>query len=80
MSTCGECRNWFRQSIDLKGGIGICYGTPPTPVLVGMDRSGQPIVSPFDPTCVAKRPSCVFFQPREVALDKSPAPEGKLNS
>jgi hypothetical protein len=36
MNTCGECSHWDDKAAGIPAGVGVCYGAPPTVVVIPM--------------------------------------------
>jgi hypothetical protein len=63
--TCGNCR-WLEPTKDLT--MGICHGSPPTPVVAGMRQTAmgmQPEIVTMNPTLPRAYAGCALFTPRD---------------
>lgn len=70
--TCGRCEHW---EMTAQIGIGTCYGSPPTPVIVGMTPNG-PQLALLRPQMQSTDRACALFK-RKLAptAEHASAPE-----
>ena len=70
--TCSKCSHYKTQG----GGAGQCWGSPPTPLLIGLDAKGHPMITSARAPVPGNTPACGQFKQKFVIQSFAKLPEG----
>jgi hypothetical protein len=74
--TCGRCVHWeMTQQI----GIGLCYGSPPTPVVIGMTPQGAAMALQR-PQIASSERACALYTPKSAPAADTPKPTNAVDA